>query len=178
MTKPDDAHICKPGSTVYYCPASGETESDCHGGFDQCCDQPEEHRPVSTVLRDHLAAALIARIKQAVVPAPFQPGGAVGSIFAATEFDLADTALSAFTDHLDIGAAEAWCKTCRRVWGGRHHQCESDAEQRLVRVRAALASFDGRGVITPGGGSLDIPTAGEVLDAVRTALTEPTKDTP
>lgn len=54
----DDAHICKPGATVYYCPASRTTESDCHGGFDQCCDRPEEHRPVSTVLRDHLAAAL------------------------------------------------------------------------------------------------------------------------
>lgn len=43
----------------------------------------------------------------------------------------------------------------------------------LARVQTALASFDGRGVITPDGGNLDIPTVGEVLDAVRTALTEP-----
>jgi hypothetical protein len=41
-------HQCKPGATVYYCPTSGETESDCHGGFDQCCDRPDLHRPVST----------------------------------------------------------------------------------------------------------------------------------
>lgn len=40
----------------------------------------------------------------------------------------------------------------------------------LARVRAALASFDDRGVMRIGGGNLDIPTAGEVLTAVRTAL--------
>lgn len=132
---PADDHVCKPGATVYYCPTSGETESDCHVGFDQCCDRPDEHRPVSTVLRDHLAAALLARIRQAVAPKPILPGSPTGSLFAATEFDLADTALSAFTEYLDIGEAEAWCKTCRRVWGGPGHRCESDAERRLARVR-------------------------------------------
>lgn len=40
----------------------------------------------------------------------------------------------------------------------------------LTRVRAALASFDDRGVMGIGGSNLDIPTAGEVLTAVRTAL--------
>lgn len=170
-------HQCKPGATVYYCPTSGETESDCHGGFDQCCDRPDLHRPVSTVLRDHLAAGLLARIKQATVPRSGVLDG-IGSLLAANEFDLADTSLATLTEFLDIGDAEAWCKTCRRVWDGKHHQCESDAEAAIARVQAALASFDGRGVITPDSGNLDIPTAGEVLDAVRTALTEPTKDTP
>lgn len=47
------------------------------------------------------------------------------------------------------------------------------AEAAIARVRAALAAFDGRGVIRIGGGNLDIPTAGEVLDAVRAALEEP-----
>ncbi len=38
------------------------------------------------------------------------------------------------------------------------------------RVRAALASFDGRGVLAIGHVNLDVPTAGEVLTAVRAAL--------
>jgi hypothetical protein len=42
----DEPHVCKPGSTVYFCPTSGETESDCHGGFDVCCSAPELHRPL------------------------------------------------------------------------------------------------------------------------------------
>lgn len=40
-----EVHVCKPGATVYYCPTSGETESDCHGGFDVCCDRPDLHQP-------------------------------------------------------------------------------------------------------------------------------------
>lgn len=47
----------------------------------------------------------------------------------------ADAVLAALQDHLDIGDAEAWCKTCRRVWDGPAHRCASDAEQRLVRAR-------------------------------------------
>lgn len=47
------------------------------------------------------------------------------------------------------------------------------AEAAITRVRAALASFDDRGVMRIGGGNLDIPTAGEVLTAVRAALEEP-----
>jgi hypothetical protein len=40
-------HACKTTATTYYCPTSGQTESDCHGGFDQCCDRPELHRVAS-----------------------------------------------------------------------------------------------------------------------------------
>lgn len=43
---PDDVHVCNPGATTYYCPTAGETESDCHGGFDTCCDRPDLHQPV------------------------------------------------------------------------------------------------------------------------------------
>ncbi|MEV4939594.1 hypothetical protein [Streptomyces zaomyceticus] len=39
----EDEHVCKPGATEYFCPATGEMESDCHGGFDVCCGQPERH---------------------------------------------------------------------------------------------------------------------------------------
>lgn len=66
---------------------------------------------------------------------------------------VANAVLAAIEEHLDIGA--------------------SDAEQRVDRVRAALAAFDGRGVMRMGGSNFDIPTAGEVLDAVRAALDEP-----
>lgn len=43
----------------------------------------------------------------------------------------------------------------------------------IARVRDALASFDGRGVLAVGATNLDIPTAGEVLDKVRAALDGP-----
>lgn len=42
----------------------------------------------------------------------------------------------------------------------------------ITRVREAVASFDGRGVLAPGRNNFDIPTAGEVLDKVRAALDE------
>ena len=45
-----------------------------------------------------------------------------------------------------------------------------NAEAAIARVRKAIASFDGRGVIAPGHVNFDIPTAGEVLDKVREAL--------
>ncbi|MFF2852631.1 hypothetical protein ACFVT5_41020 [Streptomyces sp. NPDC058001] len=44
------------------------------------------------------------------------------------------------------------------------------AEVTVVRVHKALASFEGRGVITPEHVNLDIPTASEVIAAVRAAL--------
>lgn len=48
----------------------------------------------------------------------------------------ADAALAAVRQHLDIGEEEAWCKTCRRVWNGPRHRCESDAEETVARVTA------------------------------------------
>ena len=48
---------------------------------------------------------------------------------------VADAVLTAIEEHLDIGDAEAWCKTCRRVWDGPRHRCESEAERRLAKVR-------------------------------------------
>ncbi|NED75340.1 hypothetical protein G3I51_24055 [Streptomyces sp. SID9944] len=41
-----DEHVCKPCASIYYCPAAGEIESDCHGGFDICRGQPERHQTV------------------------------------------------------------------------------------------------------------------------------------
>ena len=33
---------CRP---IYFCPVSGENESPCHGGFDNCCAHPDLHGP-------------------------------------------------------------------------------------------------------------------------------------
>lgn len=56
---------------------------------------------------------------------------------------IANDVLAAIEEHLDIGEAEAWCKTCRRVWDGARHQCESDAEQRLAQVHALAERWQG-----------------------------------
>lgn len=42
-----EPHICKPDASTYFCPIAGEIESDCHGGFDQCCGHPERHIPTT-----------------------------------------------------------------------------------------------------------------------------------
>jgi hypothetical protein len=47
-----DEHVCKPGASTYFCPTSGEIESDCHGGFDQCCDRPDLHQPARAAWQD------------------------------------------------------------------------------------------------------------------------------
>ena len=86
---------------------------------------------------------------------------------------VADAVLAAIEEHLDVGEAEAWCKTCRRVWDGKGHRCESDAERRLDRIRDALAAFNDRAVIRIGYANFDIPSAGEVIDAVRAELGRP-----
>jgi hypothetical protein len=52
-----ETHVCKPGATVYFCPAAGETESDCHGGFDICCGHPELHQPLLQCSHAHLRQA-------------------------------------------------------------------------------------------------------------------------
>lgn len=41
------AQLDKAHGPAYHCPASGETESPCCGGFDTCCDQPELHTPAN-----------------------------------------------------------------------------------------------------------------------------------
>ncbi|MET9150019.1 hypothetical protein ABZX82_01870 [Streptomyces griseoflavus] len=50
----DDHHTCKPGARHYFCPASGDIESDCHGGHTHCCDQPDQHQPVLKCNHAHL----------------------------------------------------------------------------------------------------------------------------
>ncbi|MGQ4343539.1 hypothetical protein [Streptomyces sp. SAS_275] len=63
---------------------------------------------------------------------------------------IANDVLTAIEELVDIGDAEAWCKTCRRVWDGPRHQCESDAEQRLARVREHVVTLLAASDNTPG----------------------------
>lgn len=58
MSDTTDDHACKPGATTYYCPTAGDTESDCHGGFDICCARPDLHQQLlpcswAFLRRDH-----------------------------------------------------------------------------------------------------------------------------
>ncbi len=55
-------------------------------------------------------------------------------------------------------------RTCEAV------QRRDAAEAAVARLQAAVASFDGRGVLAIGRTNPDVPTAREVLDAVRAAL--------
>lgn len=52
----------------------------------------------------------------------------------------------------------------------RSEKAARESAAQLARVREAVASFDGRGVIAPGHVNFDVPTVGEVLDKVREAL--------
>lgn len=90
-------------------------------------------------LREQIATALRARLAKVHAPcAHLEPEDIVDYI-GCTEYDLADAAIGALEQHLDTGEEQAWCKTCRRVWEGRSHRCESDAEQALTRVRDLCA---------------------------------------
>jgi hypothetical protein len=109
-------------------------------------DQLHRGRP-DTNLREHLATALDTAFSD-----NYQPGHG----FPTDE--VTDAALTALTEQLDIGEAEAWCKICRRVWDGKAHQCEGDAEQRLARLRDSAASLHSRGI--------DAMSASFVLDII------------
>ncbi|MEW2302035.1 hypothetical protein AB0958_19015 [Streptomyces sp. NPDC006655] len=56
----------------------------------------------------------------------------------------ANAVLTALEEFLDLGDAEAWCKSCRRVWEGRNHRCESTAEQQLDALRDEHAQLGTR----------------------------------
>lgn len=193
----DDQHVCKPGATTYYCPSGGETESDCHGGFDVCCARTDLHQqlvpcslaalrmphdghswepqpgmtpvycegvarvsftdvveiatdeemdgpdpweppvpaPPVPGLRDQIAGALLARIKQAVIidPGPFS--GMVGQPFAATEYDLADAVLAVVQPVIDDLTAS------RADWKALADQAKAgwdEAQQRAEAMERAM----------------------------------------
>jgi hypothetical protein len=51
-------------SDLYFCPAVAEVESAMHGGFDVCCDRPEQHIPLPLgPATDALSMALSDAVK-------------------------------------------------------------------------------------------------------------------
>ncbi|MFE4857320.1 hypothetical protein [Streptomyces sp. NPDC056670] len=63
-----EPHACNLGASTYYCPTSGGIESDCHGGFDTCCDQPQLH---------------VAAVGSTSTPDPLAPFRALADQYAA-----------------------------------------------------------------------------------------------
>ncbi|MFE1264427.1 hypothetical protein ACFW5X_28355 [Streptomyces albogriseolus] len=51
-TATETPHTCKPNASTYHCPTSGQTESDCHGGFTTCCHRPDLHQPAAGARQD------------------------------------------------------------------------------------------------------------------------------
>lgn len=110
---PPWCHVCH--AECIYCPPEA-LEEESAGDAEVTID-----------LREHLAAVFAEKID--------------GTEGCANRYRLADAALGAFNEYLDVGDAEAWCKVCRRVWDSKHHQCESDAELRLSKVRDLRADL-------------------------------------
>ena len=48
---------------------------------------------------------------------------------------VAEAVVAAVEARLEFGPEDAWCKTCRRVWEGRGHRCESSAEREVAAAR-------------------------------------------
>ena len=94
-------------------------------------DRGAEAASGGSVLREEIIRALRSTVAQ--------PGEILTDEQAWAICDQADTVLAAVREHLDIGEEQAICKTCRRVWDGPGHRCESDAEQQIARIRRVIA---------------------------------------
>lgn len=90
-------------------------------------------------LRDRIAAALIARIKQAVIPEStrWSAGGAATSFFAATEYDLADVVLAELPAPVDRAAVlRDAAGRLSMDWGGPNHEDGMDEARTQLRRMA------------------------------------------
>jgi hypothetical protein len=119
---------------------------------------------MTDTLRDQIAAALIARIKAAVLIDPAMSPGMIGQPFAATEYDLADAVMVVVSPGLDgrddeiarlreqLAAAEAVIGrdvTIDSWLYRRMEQAEADAlrvREGLEHVRRELSSVEARGI--------------------------------
>ena len=121
--------------------------SNCEGiNPSTCLTHPKADSKAA--LRERIAEALIARIKQAVVPRPEPWGGQVGSLLAATEFDLADAVLAVLPESADraVVRAETLTDTDRQFltfaldlaadqMASRGDEFDSDDEAALEKLR-------------------------------------------
>ena len=136
MTEPE--HVCRPGASVYYCPTGGSTESDCHGGFDVCCDQPDLHQPV--IARG--GNPLDVRRRYLI---------AVGSLFPRAEPQEVHLALYSFHERIDdwlVGQALCGISVASvPLGGGAVSECPGCAEYLPTYEQALgqeLAALHGR----------------------------------
>ena len=88
------------------------------------------HPDPAAILRDRIAAALLARIKRATV-SKSQPFDAFTSLLAATEYDLADAVLAVLPEPADrallLRAADHLTRSADQLWPGGGSVMHADA---------------------------------------------------
>jgi hypothetical protein len=142
-------------------------------------DNPEQRDVVRAARLDSLSV-LLTRIANGRTLTPEEARLLVEHVGAeVSESTTARAAAADLTQRLDIGDAQAWCKTCRRAWNSATHQCETDAEKQAYRLadilRTILSAEDAPAhchthpATWDGGGPCVYCTA---LAAARTALDE------
>lgn len=131
--------------------------------------------PDRAALRDRIAGALIARIKQAVIPEPFK-FGAVGSLFAATEFDLADAVLAVLPEpatdrtavlHTEASRIVAHCPdhgSTHGVWMGCHCAVAEDMRKRADEAQQPTAEDDACRPVEVDGETIRVRGSGDFTD--------------
>lgn len=103
-----EQHVCKPGANLYYCPTSGRTESDCHGGFDVCCDRPDLHIPSAEAAPTIAALQAAARKKGVRLALTIDDKPETGDTLAAAELEASQR--RAVTFQIRIDSARAWAR--------------------------------------------------------------------
>jgi hypothetical protein len=55
---------------------------------------------------------------------------------------MAATVLNVLQERIELGDEHAWCKSCRRMWEGPEHCCESDAEATVHLLRNVITEME------------------------------------
>lgn len=112
-------------------------------------DRAQANAAMTPDLRTRMAEALIARIKQSVIPDPYMPG--MASIFGATEYDLADVVLAVRDDELERLRAQVAQYENTITWGTSCHGCARILDssiretERAEKAEAELARLKAEG---------------------------------
>jgi hypothetical protein len=68
--------------------------------------------------------------------------GPVGSDGEDWDSHMATVTLTVLQERLELGEEHAWCKTCRRMWEGPEHCCDSDAEATIHLLRNVITEME------------------------------------
>lgn len=160
--EPDDPHVCKPGATVYYCPAADDTESDCHGGFDVCCAAPDLHQ--------QLLKCSLAHCRQAHPPHSWDPQP--GMSLVRCEGYSSDPSTTWSPDPCGMTVPHPTHKFMR---GRAAHQCPGVEQQTdLAAARRRALAFNAVGpALTKHDRHLPLSIRQEIADAVLAAIDNP-----